>query len=242
VQAIRGIPVFGLLSELFDIIAVAAKLRIAERKCHNLNDYFHLIQSMRGPLTIKDLAPIQKQTEIVSFLAKASELPIESALEIGTANGGTFYLLCKVAKRSATLITVDIKNDWRRAALLRSYLKVGQRIRVIRGDSREEKIFRKITHILGSRKLDLLFIDGDHSFIGVSTDFELYSRLVRPGGVVAMHDIIPDYETRYGIATPNYAGDVPRFWNTIRSKWKSEEFVESYEQDAYGVGVIRWDS
>lgn len=241
-ELVRGVRVLGLASELFDIVMTAAKLRIEETKCRDLRDYFCLIQ--RGPQFSKmiNLAPIQKETEIVNLLMAASQLPIVSALEIGTANGGTFYLLCKAAKRNATLITIDTENDWRRAALFRSYSRLGQRIHIIRGDSQEEKTFWKVVNALGSRKLDLLFIDGDHSFAGVSTDFELYSRLVRPGGIIAMHDIIPDYHTRYGIATPNYAGDVPKFWSTIRSRWKSQEFVDSYDQDAYGVGMIRWDS
>ncbi len=33
--------------------------------------------------------------------------------------------------------------------------------------------------------VDFLFIDGDHLYDGVKIDFELYKKLVRPGGLIA---------------------------------------------------------
>jgi predicted O-methyltransferase YrrM len=41
------------------------------------------------------------------------------------------------------------------------------------------------------KRLDFLFIDGDHTYEGVKQDFEMYTPLVRKGGLVAMHDIVP---------------------------------------------------
>lgn len=35
---------------------------------------------------------------------------------------------------------------------------------------------------------DFLFIDGDHTYNGVTTDFNLYYPLVRPGGIIGFHD------------------------------------------------------
>jgi len=35
---------------------------------------------------------------------------------------------------------------------------------------------------------DLVFVDGDHSEQGVRTDWELWSPLVAPGGVMLFHD------------------------------------------------------
>ena len=37
-------------------------------------------------------------------------------------------------------------------------------------------------------KIDLLFIDGDHSYEGVKKDFELYSKLLNPNGLILIHD------------------------------------------------------
>jgi hypothetical protein len=42
-------------------------------------------------------------------------------------------------------------------------------------------------------KIDVLFIDGDHSYEGVKLDFELYSKLLAPKGVVILHDSDESY-------------------------------------------------
>lgn len=36
--------------------------------------------------------------------------------------------------------------------------------------------------------VDLVFIDGDHSYAGLKADWESWSGLIAPGGVVALHD------------------------------------------------------
>jgi len=42
-------------------------------------------------------------------------------------------------------------------------------------------------------RIDVLFIDGDHSYEGVKLDFELYSKLLSPKGVVILHDSDENY-------------------------------------------------
>lgn len=37
-------------------------------------------------------------------------------------------------------------------------------------------------------KIDFLFIDADHSYEGVKLDFDLYSKLVKKTGIIALHD------------------------------------------------------
>lgn len=69
-----------IIGEALDFLVMLARLKVAERRCRSLRDYFHLIQRIsRGPG--------QKETEIVSFLEAASKLPIESGLEIATGRG-----------------------------------------------------------------------------------------------------------------------------------------------------------
>lgn len=235
----------GSVSEVVDDIAILARLRVAEMQCHTLCDYFNLVQRFSREMKRASLDAQQKGRELISFLETASKLPIESALEIGTAAGGTFYLLCRAARSTASLLTIDLNNDWRRRVLLHlTCPKPSQKVHIIRGNSRDERTLARVKHALRSRELDILFIDGDHSFEGVRKDFELYSGLVRQGGIIAFHDIVTDYRTRYGIATVSSpcSGEVPRFWSLVKSKWRGREFVESRDQDGYGIGAIIWDS
>jgi predicted O-methyltransferase YrrM len=43
------------------------------------------------------------------------------------------------------------------------------------------------------RKLRLLWIDGDHSYRGTKTDFDLFRAHLAPGAVVAFHDVLHGY-------------------------------------------------
>jgi hypothetical protein len=43
-------------------------------------------------------------------------------------------------------------------------------------------------------KIDLLFIDGDHSYEGVREDFDLYSKILSDNGVIILHDTDSSYE------------------------------------------------
>ena len=43
-------------------------------------------------------------------------------------------------------------------------------------------------------KIDVLFIDGDHSYEGVKTDFELYSNILSDNGIIIIHDTDGNYE------------------------------------------------
>lgn len=42
-------------------------------------------------------------------------------------------------------------------------------------------------------KVDILFIDGDHSYEGVKKDFELYSKILNPNGLIIIHDTDKTY-------------------------------------------------
>jgi predicted O-methyltransferase YrrM len=83
----------------------------------------------------------------------------------------------------------------------------------------------------GERQVDFLFIDGDHSYSGVKRDFEDYSPFVRPGGIIAFHDIVkresePDIQ-------------VWRFWKEIKQKYSHDEFIEpGVSRRKIGIGVI----
>jgi hypothetical protein len=43
-------------------------------------------------------------------------------------------------------------------------------------------------------KIDLLFIDGDHSYEGVKQDFDLYSQILSENGIIIIHDTDAEYE------------------------------------------------
>jgi hypothetical protein len=46
-------------------------------------------------------------------------------------------------------------------------------------------------------KIDILFIDGDHSYEGVKSDFELYSTILSENGIIILHDTDGKYEETF---------------------------------------------
>lgn len=48
-------------------------------------------------------------------------------------------------------------------------------------------------HMFEERSLDLVFIDGDHSYEAVQEDIEVWLPCIRPGGVIAGHDYTANF-------------------------------------------------
>lgn len=139
---------------------------------------------------------IQHVDELTEFTKIISEQRPNKILEIGTAEGGVFWLLCRVAAADATLISLDLPPTERFSGGIKHEIDLesmkmpGQKVHVIHGNSHAQETPAQIQKILGDQKLDLLFIDGDHTYEGVHQDFTMYSPFVRAGGFIVFHDIV----------------------------------------------------
>ena len=180
-------------------------------------------------------APIQVHEEIVSLLALIARRRPRSVLEVGSSRGGTLYLFTKFADPRGVLVSVDLRIP--DPDLLRSFARRGQQVIPYQGDSTAPSTIAAVRKVLPSA-IDFLFLDGDHSYEGVRRDFENYAPLVRPGGIVALHDIVEDNGARYGVITGGWAGGVPRFWSELKQAHEHAEFVHDRAQDACGIGVV----
>ena len=110
------------------------------------------------------------------------------------------------------------------------------------GDSHTDEMVATVQHALDGRALDVILIDADHTYAGVRRDFESYSKLITPGGLVAFHDIVPESTRPVASDVEICPGDVARFWAEIRDTRPSTEFVESWEQGGFGIGVLEFAS
>jgi predicted O-methyltransferase YrrM len=82
-------------------------------------------------------------------------------------------------------------------------------------------------------KIDLLYIDGDHSPTGVFKDFDTYYDDVRVGGYVILHDIYPSMCGEYG---PRVLIDHLKARRLIPERL---ELLELPTRDGFGVAVLR---
>ena len=186
------------------------------------------------------IAPIQVRSELCNFLRFVQELKPRAVLEIGTARGGTLFLFTRVAAPDAVLVSIDLSSAdalrfgggdlRRRRPLFEAFALDEQRVHFLVGDSHTAEMRAEVERVLPGDQIDLLFIDGDHTTAGVGRDFELYSDLVRPGGVIALHDIVD--------GKPAFVGGVPEFWRTIKTR-EAREFISDSRQGGYGIGVLQ---
>jgi len=188
-----------------------------------------------------DFSPLQKKSEVLRLVEIIRLLSPSTVCEIGAGAGGTSFLFAAASASDAIIVSLDAAFDRSREAAIQHFARKHQKIVCLKGDSQNIDTLRAVEASLEGRSLDFLFIDGDHTYYGVSTDFRLYSPLVRVGGIIAFHDIVPDFRTRYGTDTGTDVGGVPEFWTELKYRCPSvEEIIEDPAQDGYGIGVLYW--
>jgi predicted O-methyltransferase YrrM len=183
------------------------------------------------------LRPLQVRSEIKAPLENIERLKPKTVLEIGTAGGGTFFMLARAAADDGHLISLDLPqgrwgagySKWK-TYVFRRLIPPGQKADFIRKDSHLPEAFVAVKQVLRGTPVDVLFIDGDHSYAGVKQDFQTYAPLVRPNGLVLLHDIAEH--------PPEKQCHVSEFWKELRNHYRTEEFIENACQGWAGIGMI----
>jgi predicted O-methyltransferase YrrM len=198
----------------------------------------------------------QNPRELRQFLELVRERRPQAVLEIGTAAGGLFYCMSQLADPTALMISIDEKGlpygggqTKAECELYRSFGPASQRFEFIRSRSFHHRTMQALEKILDGRKLDLLFIDADHSYGAVRSDFELYRGFVADDGLIAFHDIC-DFPVSFEEWT--YGNEVAILWREIVEKYRTRAIVDpepllvpSTRQEqlemrwpALGIGVV----
>lgn len=156
-------------------------------------------------------------------------------LEIGVREGGTLYQWIKHAGRGTTITAVEIgmAGDWGNRTMpdpigWTEWAEArGAALVPIIGDSHEPEV---ISQIEGQAPFDFAFIDGDHSLFGVTCDFLVCSRLMREGGVIALHDILRN--------PGDERIEIWRYWPVIKALHRTRELLSGPGQQTRGIGVV----
>jgi len=129
-------------------------------------DYFKIIN-----------APAHMTKDEKIFLSYVTAALPQGSLvvEVGTYTGGSAYLIGLASEGRCRIVSLDINVP----ADLSLLEKVGAEF--FHGDAARYRAER-------DEPIDLLFIDGDHSFSGARVDYETLSPLVKPAGLVSLHD------------------------------------------------------
>lgn len=157
--------------------------------------------------------------------------------EIGACAGGTTRSMYEFLKFKELLIIddngqcdidfyVNQRGDLNRAKNLEGIPKVE-----IIGYSTEQRVIDQALVMSKNQQYDILFIDGDHSYLGVRNDTTNYLSLVRDGGYFVYHDTA-------------HHGDIQRWLTEIPSVIPGlHKVAEFHQSDQYtqsfpgGIGI-----
>jgi predicted O-methyltransferase YrrM len=157
------------------------------------------------------LSKIKDYQDIEGFLSPfeaaqlyriASFLPPESTIvEIGSWKGKSTYCLAKGIKKgkviaidpfdssgdeASSLVYQQLKGE---KSLLEQFTQKMEQLKVIEKIETYQGLSQDFVNKV--KKIDFLFIDGDHSIDGCNYDFTNYSTAISSGGYLAIHDYYP---------------------------------------------------
>lgn len=208
-----------------------------------------------------DQYAIQHVDEFRMLLYRVAKLKPHRVVEVGVAQGGTFFAWMKISADDATIVGVDLVKDevrhqafeenfgirdsrGSRAAVapvwsgtfevlprLRMLKAPAQQISIIYADSTALNTVERVKHELGG-DADFVFIDGGHDEATVRADWKNYGALARVGGIIAFHDI----------KTPLEHSAVGIVWDEIRAQYAPDAAADVTEYCArdtpFGIGLV----
>jgi len=154
---------------------------------------------------------------------------VNTILEIGIRDGGNLCLLSRFLGEGGAAIGIDpqeiLKVD---IEVVKSFIEPAAFI-FYDGLSQDYNILGAVYDVLKERKIDILFIDGDHKYEAVKKDFEMYSPLVGSPGMIILHDVGDWEETSIGTT-------VEYWYKELRKRRPYVEIVSN--PPICGLGVV----
>jgi len=186
----------------------------------------------------------QYESELEQLLEIYRSTRPSKVLEIGSLYGGTLWFWMQNSEPGAVIVSIDLvvptvdhryEDIVRCQALWRSWTEAAQvKLVTLHANSSEPATVRQAA---GYGPFDFVFVDGGHDYETVQNDYEKYWPLVRPGGVMAFHDIAyPDVNRPHQI-------DVGRWWRDLKLNGHSpmasvRELLDHDGQDDWGIGLL----
>lgn len=170
----------------------------------------------------------QYPNQFSKYLCLLNAQNVSSYIEIGCRWGGTFVLTNEYLKRFNN-VTKSVAVDIIDTPVL-NYCILNNETQFIKLNSQSQEF----AGYMKNNKFDLIFIDGDHSYEAVKSDYEICKN---SGKIYVFHDIVN-----------SVCPGVVQFWNELKvnesETYDFYEFTEQYEDvwnDTYqtflGIGV-----
>ncbi|MBL7849464.1 MAG: class I SAM-dependent methyltransferase [Cyclobacteriaceae bacterium] len=184
------------------------------------------IHAEQDPVEIREMAKL-----VHSIMPKV-------IVEIGTYKGGTLFIWTRTNPQAELIVSVDLPGgqygggyDSSREKLYRLFAhdRPKTHMEFIRGNSHLPETAARLKGALNGRFIDFLYIDADHTYEGVKADFQLYSPMVRKGGLIAFHDI-QNMKSNH---------QVKNFWAEVKQQYEHREIIGPSTKTGNGVLFIK---
>jgi len=140
---------------------------------------------------------LQVEAELQAFLKIFAAANPKNVVEIGSFYGGTLWFFSQVAQLEK-LTSIDLPipaSDERYLDMMSArnqWIGWVENVEFAQfiGDSHDGQTISSVKEKVGVGTVDVLHIDGDHTYEGVRADYDNYKDLVRPGGMIVFHDVV----------------------------------------------------
>lgn len=165
----------------------------------------------------------QYPNQFADYLKTISEWDIRGYLEIGSRWGGTFIVTLEILRKRISGAVGFCCDVIERSDILREYNHFSANWSYLQMSSASSDFSARV-----NAPVDLVFIDGDHSYEGCMNDYEF----ARNRGVkyIAFHDIVNE-------RTPG----VRQAWSELKRDYRHVEFTQGYSEvdgKYFGIGVL----
>jgi len=150
---------------------------------------------------------------------------IDNYLEIGSAAGGSAFIVNRFLKPKRIVLVDDNKHH---KAHIRNYILQNVHREEIIGDSHDEEVLNKVKGL--NIVFDALMIDGDHFYNGIKQDMDNYGKFLKDDGFLMLHDSV--IGNPYGCT---------KFFEELKRD-KRWEFVAEFVSRKYnkcGIGLFK---
>jgi cephalosporin hydroxylase len=207
---------------------------------HDVDSAIDMAWRYKGTSFYRSIRPNQDRDEFTTAARLVQDLQPKVIVELGTRHGGSLFGWCQTSKDLEVVISVDLPGGIHGGGYVEQRTKLYSlfaanhpacTLTLLRADSQIDETRDEVARLIGDRPIDMLFIDADHRYEGVKRDYELYSPLVRDGGLIAFHDIRPN--------TQDAATQVFRFWDELKADGLDcREIVDEPYRGWFGIGVV----